>query len=56
MRVFINRDIKKLFLLLACVFVLFIALSQAYCLFAFGAINLMLFLKHMAMVKQQLKH
>ena len=44
MSIFTNRDIKKLFIMLSCMFAAFIILSQLYCWLAVGAFNMILFL------------
>ncbi len=44
MSIFTNRDIKKLFIVLSCVFAAFIILSQLYCWLSASAPNLILFL------------
>jgi len=44
MNIFTNRDIKKLFIVLSCVFAAFIILSQLYCWLFAGAFNVILFL------------
>lgn len=44
MSVFTNRDIKKLFILLSCMFAVFIMLSQLYCRLSAGVFSMMIFL------------
>ena len=49
MSIFTNKDIKRLFILLACVFAVFIILSQLYFLISYGAPNLILLLFSLSM-------
>lgn len=44
MNIFTNRDIKKLFVLLICAFAAFLVLSQLYCVWSDGALNISLLL------------
>lgn len=44
MSIFTNKDLKKLFILLACVFVVFIILSQLYFWLSYGTPNMILLL------------
>lgn len=50
MSIFTNRDIKKLFVMLSCVFAVFIMLTQLYCRLAFGALNVILLLLSLVLV------
>lgn len=44
MNIFTNRDIKRLFIILACTFALFTALSQLFFWLSYGAPNMILLL------------